>query len=180
MDCLDRGIQKLWPKDVGIEIEERGPVIRFLTVWISVVGDRAIFVPHHPNIKFAFGFSPHQKTARLGRFAGENTHKYGMLKQFVVGQILSYNHILCGSTEFAEFAVKILVWDIQKLEWPESWIIKAIMALPRRHCTPFTQFCRNFARLAHLQGLAKIGNSQFVAKSLARPEFENLYINCLK
>ena len=52
--CIIQGMRKLWPTDVGLELEEEGPMVRFLHSIISIHAQRIYVFPHNPNISFAF------------------------------------------------------------------------------------------------------------------------------
>ena len=71
LSCLESGLKKLWPSDVGVSVEETGNKLRFLQAEIVIPNPKLkeyILTPYNPNIDFAKGLSEHQHTARLGKY----------------------------------------------------------------------------------------------------------------
>ena len=58
--CLERGMRKVWPPDVGISLEEVGPTVCMLQchVHVPVIGDQVHARPYNPNVYFALGVAP--------------------------------------------------------------------------------------------------------------------------
>ena len=49
-ECVERGMCRLWPRDVGVEVEERGQSITFLRSQFTVLdGKNVIVQPATPN-----------------------------------------------------------------------------------------------------------------------------------
>ena len=54
-DCLYKGVLMVWPQDVGVKLEEFGPMVRFLQSTVHVVNSRFLEVLSHPFVTlFAF------------------------------------------------------------------------------------------------------------------------------
>jgi len=83
--CMLACLQATWPADVGISLEDSGPLVRFLSAFVFAGDDRLVFAPYHPNIRFSLGFDPMQHTARLGKFLGPAIHSYEHLDRFLQG-----------------------------------------------------------------------------------------------
>ena len=97
--CLIRGVERLWPVDVGMSCEEQGQVIRFLGSLIVVEKGHVQVFPHNPNMLFALGHSEFQKFARLGPFLGESLSSYHQVRNFLMSQLLMMNHIVLGCAD---------------------------------------------------------------------------------
>ncbi len=63
--CLESGVSKMWPSDVGVSLEEQGDVIRYLNALVFVLGSKIKVAPFNPNVCFALGFEPKQKMLDL-------------------------------------------------------------------------------------------------------------------
>ena len=144
--CLEQGMKRLWPQDVGISLEEIGPTVRMLHSHIHIIGLTVHIRPYNPNTSFALGFSSEQKVARLGPFLGQPFHEYADLQKFLHAKILAYNHLVQGDYDNMFVYVGVLLLEIVKLQWPEKFIRKALCSLPRRHVSPLISACRGIGR----------------------------------
>ena len=65
VNCLCAGLKKLWPSDVGVQLEERGPTLRFLSSVLHAVEEEIYVFPWNPNVGFSLRLSDIQTVARL-------------------------------------------------------------------------------------------------------------------
>ena len=87
-------MKRLFPKDVGIAEEERGPSLRFLHARITAFPCGAVdVVPFNINSDFARGVTSHPHVARLAPFNKFPIHQCSDLNKYVWAKILSYNQI---------------------------------------------------------------------------------------
>ena len=92
LSCLNR----TWPSDVGISLEESGLLLRVLSVFAhSHLGKLEIYL-FHTNIRYVFRFAQHHHACRLGRFLGPEIHRHKTLHDLFLGRLVSYDHLLCG------------------------------------------------------------------------------------
>jgi hypothetical protein len=140
--CLYAGLQKLWPADVGTELEGENPVIRFLQTILLVKNGDLIVLPFSPNIEFALGITEHQKIARMGDFANSSEWSFMHLRRFVVSQVLTINNIVGGDHTHITFFALILTSELLALNWPLQWIGKSFLTIPRKHQTGVVRFFR--------------------------------------
>ena len=145
VDCLSKGIAKLWPTDVGVSKEEEGPILRFLSTFIMAQEARLLVLPHNPNFEFAFGKQSAQKVARLGTFI-ESISTYSMFKNFMLSQVLVYNHICLGSIDNMQHIAWVLFREVMTLGWPQKWLSTCLRAIPLRYNSVFIQHVRFVGR----------------------------------
>ena len=68
---------RLFPNDIGFELEEQGTIIKFLTAIFDLRNSYHPYIfPHIPNIEYALGFAEHQKVAKLGLFQNSTVSSY--------------------------------------------------------------------------------------------------------
>ena len=58
--CLEQGMKRLRPQDVGISLGEIGPTVRMLHSHIHITVLNVHIRPYNPNTSFALGFSLEQ------------------------------------------------------------------------------------------------------------------------
>ena len=96
-DCIVSVVSRLWPSDVGITLEEVGPVICMLNGFVHVEGSQVTVYPYNPNEAYALGVQTVQKVARLGTYIGLHTQTYDVLRTYVLGELIRYDQVVDGS-----------------------------------------------------------------------------------
>jgi len=139
-ECLERGTERIWPKDVGTSIEEKGPTITFMATTIIILPDHGFEVyPTPVNADFAKGLSTFPKISRLPDFQGSEHHTQEDFRQFIVGRIVNINMLSRGSLLHAIPACSALFGEIFKLHWPRAWTLSVLLCFPRKHISQFTR-----------------------------------------
>ena len=81
-NCLERGLTRLFPSDVGVEVEERGPIIKFLN---SVIIFRQPFLPafypNFPNADFVLNLDALVLLIIIPMFFRTHTHGNWVIKR---------------------------------------------------------------------------------------------------
>ena len=96
-ECLERFATRLFPRDVGITAEERGPCLRFLhTVIRCDESGHVTIEPFNPNEGFARGLEAEPKILRLARWQ-PMVHHSSTLQPFLLAKLLAYNITAAGS-----------------------------------------------------------------------------------
>ena len=144
--CLEKGMRRLWPSDVGISLEEVGPTVRMLQCHVHAIGVEVHVRPYNPNVPYALGFAHDQKIARLGPFFGAEIHSCRTLRVFLHGKILAYNHLMQGSAQDMFVHVGFLLLEIERLGWPQRWMSLCLCNLSRRHVSPLISACRQVGK----------------------------------
>ena len=125
--CLLRGVQRLWPSDVGVSLEESGPRVRFLHVVLDIGPDLCVQVsPASPNADFAAGLSPYPAVSRLGPFLGFAVHDQRTLRAFVWGRVVAFHYAASGQPERGKSACIDLCAELLLLGWPQPWLGHAL------------------------------------------------------
>ena len=145
-DCIEAGVSKMWPADVGTSKEEEGNVVRFLHTVVSVESGRPRIIPYVPNLLFTLGITNTQKIARIGHFAGAPMNNYHQIRIYVFCQVLSANHLCNGRVHDLYFVIWSLISEIIQLGWPQSMVAKALRSIPRRHVSKLVIACRLLGR----------------------------------
>ena len=72
-DCLEYGATHCWPREIGMEVEQRGPEIVFLHIRVSVRNEvcscPVSFAPAMPNAPYARGTADFPKISRVPPFS---------------------------------------------------------------------------------------------------------------
>ena len=170
-DCIMQMIAGIWPRDVGVSKEETGPVLKFLNTIIVVRGGIPHVLPHHPNLSFILGCSPHQKIARLGVFT-MHVHTPQHLRQFVVTTLLMHNNIVGGSDIDVFVHIKLVMLEIHKLGWPKQWLARCLVNLPRRHNSPYIRACRRLGCELKRKPMEQLVSTNILKQYSAQHGFE--------
>jgi hypothetical protein len=145
--CLEMGTKNVWPKDVGTSLEEKGPVIVFLSARITFgPGKQFKLEPNFANFQYALGREDYPHLSRLGPFLGHRQHTFEHLRRYVWAKMLSFNHLIRGNAEDGCAAFCFLALEIIRLHWPPEMLASCILGLPRRHESTFTLVAK---RVAH-------------------------------
>ena len=139
LSCLESGLKKLWPSDVGVSVEESGNKLRFFQAEVAIpnpILKEYTLTPYNPNIDFAKGLSEHQHTARLGKYRNLELTSFSDLRQFIIGRFWSFNTILVGNAAQGINSTIYLILEVAKLGWPKNWICRASKSIPGRHRSP--------------------------------------------
>ena len=173
--CLGRVMEKLWPADVGVTMEEEGQIMRMLSGVIVIEGQIVRVFPYIPNFHFCLGLSENQKIAKLGSFIGPEIHSYDMLRSYIFSELLRFNAILQGDDMAAIIFIALIVREAAALGWPEKWISKALRSLPRKHTTNFVNLCRKVGKqLVHNSCISYFSTPLILCKQvLALPSVAN-------
>ena len=118
------GLKKLWPQDVGCDLEEQGQHVRFLAAEVAVNAGGGIDVwPRNVNADFALGRDAWPKVARIlpwGPHASSTA-----LRTFMVCQILSYNQLCEGQvSRLVADSIHLLVLEAYQSGWAVNAISK--------------------------------------------------------
>ena len=135
--CMLRGIQTLFPRDVGVSDEGTQPILKFLNAVIHVSGDSVRLLPHFPNGSFAFRESKFQFVAKLGDFRSTPMFHYRHLRSFLIIQAVNINFVVQGDAYWGFPTLLLYILEIQRLHWPPIWIARAMRNMPRRHQSAF-------------------------------------------
>jgi hypothetical protein len=73
---------------------------------------------------------------------GFDCHSYSYFRQFVLGRIVSFNQLSCGMFVYALPATTALIAEVALLGWPNAWIYRSILSVPRKHFSEFMQILK--------------------------------------
>ena len=145
-DCLERGVQRMWPPDVGVEREGTHPVIRFLHAVLVFDNCDVHVFPFTPNSMFSLGFHYKQKIARLGPYRGAQIHDYKKFQMFVWGFVLQADKLIDDDT-IPSFGILLLfLRELALLQWPDILIARSLRSLPMRHSSHWARAVRRIGK----------------------------------
>ena len=152
--CLLRGIQALYPSDVGVSLEEEGEVLKFLQAVVDCTDyqNPRIF-PYMANVEFSLGLALHQNHCRIGKFLHPTITPFSAFKVFVTGQLLSHNHIFKYQGHIFLLHLFILLAEFFRLNYPDAWLCKAIKSVSVRHDSIYIRVAKRMARVIRMHGL---------------------------
>ena len=155
--CLYHGLRRLWPKDVGVTLEEHGPRLKFLQAeLISNAHEKNVEVrPYSPNNDFALGISIFPKFARLAHYIKDpgihnDVQTCKLLRTFMWGRIITFDRLAEGNPERGQNAFIDLVAETLWLQWPYGFICSSLRSIPRRHRSRFMYVVRKFGKQLRL------------------------------
>ena len=154
--CLFDGIVRIVPKDIGLSLEERGAVIRFLhsEIYFDLQGN-AVICPYQPNLPYALGLCDNPRFARIPHYEAR-VHSRCHLLPAALARLHSSNALLLGNDNLdAVRAILGAVLEMLRLEWPVVWVVHALSTAGTGHGTAFFRRCRRLAR-----GLLRIARRQ--------------------
>ena len=146
-DCLFRGVQALWPKDVGVSLEAEGARIPFLHVELQVGTERepspVRAVPLSHNRGFARGEAAHPAFAKLSPYVGAPVSVQRHLAAYTWCRLAGFSQTLQGRTEYCVEPLGELLAEIAILGWPMVSIAAVLRRFPRTNGTDFAVLVRN-------------------------------------
>lgn len=163
--CLTKKLKKMFPSDIGLNLEEQGPTLRILSVIIHVENDSTLRVfPNNPNVWFGFGLQAQQSIMRVGQFYSTKIQKYSTFASYFVGQLLMYDRLVGGDADGMFLHTCCLILEFLRLGWPQHYITNSMQSVPRRHQSPFVTEVRRLGRRIRQEGWEAL----FEIKSLSR------------
>ena len=150
-ETLLSGAKMVYPKDVGMDVEESGGKQTILHTDLVTSGDTLTLTPHCHNHEFAQGLSKKQKLIRiLPPFRVPFDNRKALI-QFVV-QMLARSQQTCpNDSSLCEDAMNDLVGELTQLGYSYEQISRAVRAQKRNKITT----CAHISRTT-LKELAKI------------------------
>ena len=145
--CLFEGVQRIFPRDVGLSIEGKGSAIHFLHVLLRIAKDGSTRIaPFSDNREFSRGRAEFQQKARLGNFLGKEVQPQRILRQFVWAKLIAYNAVCEGVPDALMSPSADLLAEISLLNWPVHWLGKALASVPARHRSPYFSIMRRLSK----------------------------------
>ena len=145
-DCIEAGVSKMWPADVGTSKEEEGYVVTFLHTIVSVESGRPRISPYVLSLMYTLGITNTQKIIRISHFAGAPMNNYQRIRVYVFSQVLGASNLRSGRAYDLYFVVWSMISEIVRLGWPQMMFAKALRSIPRRHVSKLVIACRLLGR----------------------------------
>ena len=175
VDCLFRGVEQLWPEDVGVSLEGSGGNVPFLHVEVQATGEctaapvRIIPIAH--NREFARGTALLPAFSKLPPYIGKEVTPKRRLAEYVWTRIASHDQVLRHSAEAAVEPLAELVTEAVRLQWPGPTVASVLRALPRTHTSDLAVLVRRMgARLKRSNFRGQSGQQVFQSCSAAAGE----------
>ena len=131
--CLFKGVESLWPPDVGTKLEEHGSRIRFLQADVHVLHGKQIEIyPASLNHLFANGSESQPTVSRRAHFVSRDVQDIFDLRCFLLAKVATFGQLAEGSFRRASSATTDFLSECLRLGWPQIWIAKILISLPRR------------------------------------------------
>ena len=132
-DCILDCIQKLWPDDVGVKLEESGESIHFLSALIKTdkMGVVQIF-PYPTNLDFARGLCLYPEQSRVASYRGPPVHSSKILSMSIIPHFIMFDRIGNGLISRGMLAASSLVCEVLLLNGLQNWFQTLCAAFPRR------------------------------------------------
>ena len=152
--CLLRGVQRLWPQDVGVSCEGSLPSVDFLTVTVTVdkAGNLSV-KPFNANSDFVYGKSKSLKVSRIIPFSPSYEAR-SSLRLYVISKVCSFNKIVSGSAVGGAIPLAELICEVLLLGWPNALVGRALAAIPCRHHEGFIYCTRRVGRILRKSSIA--------------------------
>ena len=145
------GAKKLYPKDVGMDLEESGDRQRFLHTDLVTSGDDLTLYPHSHNADFAQGKSKVQKLTRLIPPFKHPFDNRKALKQFVAQMLARFQQTCPHDSMLCTDAMTDMIGELQHLGYSYRQISRAFRTQKRNKISHCAHLCRTA-----LKGLAKV------------------------
>ena len=141
----------MWPRDVGITLEDSGTSFRFLhaEIHINSTADASAVsvVPFNANSGFANGSSLLPDTSRLQLFLGTSFHTSEGIRAFMVSKICSCDQMCSGTGDWGCDPLAEICSEAAALGWPIRAIAAVAAAFPSRFPSMFSRTVRLFGRM---------------------------------
>ena len=145
-DCFFNGVQKLWPRDVGVSLEASGEHVPFLHVELHVhheKGPAPVHVtPLAHNTCFARGQAAHPHYAKLAPYVGSKATTRAQLAGYVWSRLATADQALRGSTANSTEVLAELCSEAVLLQWPLPLLAAVLRSYPRTNSTDFAVLVR--------------------------------------
>ena len=142
--CLATVVKAAMPPEYGMEIEEQGPVLRFLDLCLWSSGHAVHVQPYTPNIAYSMDEDSHPYVARFPAYMDSKATPHGLLRSLLQPRILVYNTILGGSRVQGLRPTVALVREILRLGWPARCVGTVLMDLNRVRQSEYLTSVRYF------------------------------------
>ena len=116
--CLSAIVKASMPVDYGMEVEETGPVLRFLDLCLWSRGRDVHILPLTPNIAYSLGRGAYPEVARFPAYCDRASTPHGLLRSLLQPRLLVYDRIFAGSRRHGLRPTLTLVLEIARLGWP--------------------------------------------------------------
>ena len=157
-------MKRMFPIDVGFDVEEQGPTLRILSLVIDIDEQSTIrFLPCNPNIRFGLGTEEEQRIMRIGPFTSRRKQSYKVFSAYFVGQLLMLDQLVGGDADQMHIFCFAMVYECLRLGWPLQYVSNALRSLPCRHQSQLVRELRilgrrlrkcEFADVIDIHGLA--------------------------
>ena len=148
--CLESLMQRVWPRDIGINNEGQGPQLSFLHVKVCIDDEASVcpirIFPLVANIDFVLEKDHNPRFSKLAPFISSALQPVEVLRSFLWCKLCMFNRVLQGETTGCSEALVSLVVEAVLLMWPIRWISSCLSQLPRRHRSNFCALVRWYGR----------------------------------
>ena len=152
-NCLYKLVTKLWPYDIGAELEGSGQKLRFMHLDITIPDtfvESAELLHVQPtlhNLGFVSGVEEHAVQARVPQYTHESVHRRADLDRFLWCKLAMFDQILRGHCMLRDSAcVAYIIAEPWASGWSIPWIVSSLCKFPRRHSSQFVQVVRKAAQ----------------------------------
>ena len=128
--CLETGVQRLFPPDLGFETEEAGSLVRFLGARIGEVRGRLRIEPFQPNDLFALGRSPLPHMARCATYLCSWSTPPPLLRAFLL-PVLYMHRQMGGPPRHMLPSIAVTCLEVLRSGWPQATLARELCSLPR-------------------------------------------------
>ena len=150
--CLLKGLRKLWPSDVGTNLEEFGSTVKFLQVRVDALPNGAFTVmPAAQNLQFVQGLCNEPEVAKCVPFVDKGSQDYFQIKSWLWGRLITFEKLAGGRMENAMVATSALLAEALLLGWPVAWVGRCLRTLPRSDSSNFTKVLRKLGHMIKSQ-----------------------------
>lgn len=133
--CIESGILRCWPRELGMEVEQRPPVLTFLHITMTlknVVEEcPVVFRPSTPNEAYAKGEMEEPMVARVCQYIKTITDPREMLRPFLAAKFACYNKLYGRTYDGSDIdhELAIMLSEILRAEWPPKVLAKPCFVL---------------------------------------------------
>ena len=175
-DCLWKGMQKLWPTDVGITLESSSSPLhgalycdgsmRFLHARVSLLGHTSDFLrdvpcyvqPYMPNAAFASGTQPHPHVSHVALFVGSQVQNTSHIQNYLWCKLSMFDKLVMGSWDLGREAVAQMVAEVLRLLWPCRWVASSLHQYPRHNQSCFACAVRKLGQSLRRQPVSALSD----------------------
>jgi len=128
--CIEEGLLQCWPRDIGMEVEQRNPQLKFLHIAMTIRDEISMcpidFFPSAPNADFATGICEYPMVAKIPPYLGPLSNPAEILRPFMSSKFAMFNQVFAFEVERVSEPLAVLLGEVLRMGWPPKMVTNTL------------------------------------------------------